>query len=289
MSSTFSRMPADQTVSSTGDSGKTSAKGATGRAMITKMSDLEDNLADAEKTIQILEKQLDKTQKEVKHQKDRIENLEEANDGLENRTQDLETRIRELEDRFGEKPGESSENDELDGVEQSRERLERLKRSVLAMKDPNLRQLIRTVFQLRMGVGHLMPDVLPAWLENEAEWPIDKATNTRLVRFKWEEPPTENANWAGVQDIVEYIRTKGGARAPSAIPALRDITDDDLESKVVQKVKDLAKNLRGAKKKESTNEPSSTPDGGVDGANFLCLNHKAIRVGRAPCAIAWNL
>lgn len=99
-----------------------------------------------------------------------------------------------------------------------------------------------------MGIGRLTPDVLPTWPtdpEDAEAWPKDDATGQRLVRFDWDSAPTDPDNWPGIQAIVNYIRTKGGERAPTAIPALRVITAEDLESQVIGKYKNHLPLLEG--------------------------------------------
>lgn len=116
------------------------AKVATNRAMIAKITALEESLAETEQTADGVKAQLDKTIKAVARHKARIEELEETNEALQIRVEDLETRMKALEDQFTTTfgSGDASETDE-EGEEQSQERLDRLERSYLATQDPSLR------------------------------------------------------------------------------------------------------------------------------------------------------
>ncbi|KZT19840.1 hypothetical protein NEOLEDRAFT_1183026 [Neolentinus lepideus HHB14362 ss-1] len=61
-------------------------------------------------------------------------------------------------------------------------------------------------------------------------------------------------------DITQYIHAKGGDRLPEAQPTLKDITDQHLEEKVIEKFGHLMKNIRAAQRKRTKASDSTSLD-----------------------------
>jgi len=97
-----------------------------------------------------------------------------------------------------------------------------------------------------MGSAKLTVDALPSYPSDEDNWPLDPATNERLMRFRWTESHQHSDNHANILRIITYIRQHGATVCAGTGPALRDISDEDLRARVVKKYQDLQKNLRKA-------------------------------------------
>jgi hypothetical protein len=102
------------------------------------------------------------------------------------------------------------------------------------------------VFQMLMGSAKLTVDALPSYPSDENKWPLDPATNERLMRFRWTESHQHSDNHANILRIITYIRQHGATVCTGTGPTLRDISDEDLRARVVKKYQDLQKNLRKA-------------------------------------------
>src|ERR1700692_1067538 len=101
-----------------------------------------------------------------------------------------------------------------------------------------------------MGTPNVNPKVVAWWPKDGIPWPIDANTKEHLVRFRWDENWRHEDNWAGIKMIKAYIKTHGAVRLPEAAQAVRDISDKDLEDRVVLKFKDIVKALKEAKQFE---------------------------------------
>lgn len=97
-----------------------------------------------------------------------------------------------------------------------------------------------------MGCPDLLPNNVPFWPDDEANWPTTADKKNRLTRFHFKELPTHPDNSASLDRILEFIRTHGANYHTAAAPALRLISPKDLRDRLVKKYKDLQKSLRTA-------------------------------------------
>ncbi|KZT22550.1 hypothetical protein NEOLEDRAFT_1149929 [Neolentinus lepideus HHB14362 ss-1] len=251
------------------ESGRNQPKNVSSKAAVSKIADLEEKLKAVEETIKSLQKESKRQQTRITELKTQITDTEEANQELKQVIKQHRTNIKRLETQLSEhlleceQESESSQGvsrDESDGHE---ERIESAKRSVAAMSDPSLNKLICEVYQLHMGVGHLTATHLPDWPKDEDNWPIDKATGKHCLRFKWDLSATNPSNFETITELLTYIRKNGGQYIPQAIPALNDITNHNLKSKLIGKFNHLVKNIKAHARKQGRHSQasSSVPNG----------------------------
>ncbi|KAG6877238.1 hypothetical protein C0993_009247 [Termitomyces sp. T159_Od127] len=113
--------------------------------------------------------------------------------------------------------------------------------------------LVRTQFIEAMGCpGKLTADVLPPYPRTTDEWPVRPGTEVKAIRFRWERPHTDPDNWAGLMLISHEIQENGKQTMPSATAAIEHVSKDDHEARIIQKFKDLAKEVRRAHAKKIT-------------------------------------
>ncbi|KAG6863619.1 hypothetical protein C0993_011442 [Termitomyces sp. T159_Od127] len=113
--------------------------------------------------------------------------------------------------------------------------------------------LVRTQFIEAMGCpGKLTADVLPPYPRTTDEWPVRPGTEVKAICFRWERPHTDPDNWAGLMLISCEIQENGKQTMPSAMAAIEHVSKDDREARIIQKFKDLAKEVRRAHAKKIT-------------------------------------
>ncbi|KAG2050545.1 hypothetical protein BDR06DRAFT_1011194 [Suillus hirtellus] len=168
---------------------------------------------------------------------------------------EFKAEIKSLEERFEQKVasllaskshvdvGDGSEDETDEEFEQD---VEKLEKSALAFGDNGLKAVIRMVFQMLMGSAKLTVDALPSYPSDENKWPLDPATNERLMCFHWTESHQHSDNHANILRIITYIRQHGATVCAGTGPTLRNISDEDLRACVVKKYQDLQKNLQKA-------------------------------------------
>ena len=98
-----------------------------------------------------------------------------------------------------------------------------------------------------MGTPNMQPKSVAWWPKDEALWPLDPSTKERLLRFRWNENWRHKDNWAGISKVKSFIKAHGVTRLPEAAQAVREISDKDLEDRIVLKFKDTVKALKEAK------------------------------------------
>ena len=76
---------------------------------------------------------------------------------------------------------------------------------------------------------------------------MDAATNTKLLRLRWELAWNHEDNWKGIQTISDYIKKHGASHVPEAAANIHDISQKDLELRVIQKFKDIVSALKNTK------------------------------------------
>lgn len=117
-----------------------------------------------------------------------------------------------------------------------------------------------------MGTPNVQPKSVAWWPDDDSDWPVDSSTNTRLLRFRWNEPWNHGDNWESIKKVGAYVKAQGAVRLPEAAQAVREISEKDLEERVTQKFKDIVKALKDAKlfKKPTTGGLVSVPATGED-------------------------
>ncbi|KII92120.1 hypothetical protein PLICRDRAFT_36907 [Plicaturopsis crispa FD-325 SS-3] len=149
---------------------------------------------------------------------------------------------------------ENAEGDDASSVDSdevvTEEDRERIKRSVAAYADNIMKELVRECFRVRLGVAKLKAASLPMYPVNVEEWPMEVGSDgrTRLLRFRWEQPWNDDGdNYYAIRMLVGHIKRHGTGLIPAAATAIKGISEDDLQKRVVAKYKGLQKELRAAK------------------------------------------
>jgi len=113
----------------------------------------------------------------------------------------------------------------------------------------------------------LTGEVIPAYPEEGEEWPsIDKfGTDVKEIRFRWDKPYSDKINWKNLQWIMKELRKNGPQYSPAAAGAIAEISEDDLQSRVIWKFNELVKMVKSWKMKAANIVVvSSSPE--ADGA-----------------------
>ncbi|KDQ50101.1 hypothetical protein JAAARDRAFT_200269 [Jaapia argillacea MUCL 33604] len=191
-----------------------------------------------------MESRLDKFSKaltdakvELEHQ---VAEFNRQNKALKKEVELLKVRMEELEDRLVEQQDEDENEDDS----AKEKRLAKYEASNTAYKDNNLKGLTQDIFELQLGVGKLTAEYLPDWPADESTWLVDPVTGDKLLHFRWDQPFGRDNNWSGICIICEHIKKKGATYLPAAQAALDTISDNNLQSCVVEKFKDLAKKFK---------------------------------------------
>jgi hypothetical protein len=107
--------------------------------------------------------------------------------------------------------------------------------------------LIRDTFAHLMGIPNTQPKSLTWWPKDESAWPLDPSMQEKLFRFQWNENWRHKDNWDGINRVKAFVKAQGATCLPEAAQAIREISDKDLEDRVVLKFKDTVKALKEAK------------------------------------------
>lgn len=182
---------------------------------------------------------------------------------------EAERRIEE-EANTEEELDESAEGDDTSSVDSdevvTEEDRERIKRSVAAYADNIMKvrtscycedcrltewqELVRECFRVRLGIAKLKAASLPMYPVNVDDWPMEVGSDgrTRLLRFRWEQPWNDDGdNYYAIRMLVGHIKRHGTGLIPAAATAIKGISEDDLQKRIVAKYKGLQKELRAAK------------------------------------------
>lgn len=91
----------------------------------------------------------------------------------------------------------------------------------------------------------LTGDVLPTYPTNE-EWPMitTAGVEVKALRFRWDKAYSEAANWKGIRWIMNEIHRNGPQYSPAAAQAIADISNEDLQTRVIWKFNELSKTLK---------------------------------------------
>ncbi|KAG1855658.1 hypothetical protein DFJ58DRAFT_841086 [Suillus subalutaceus] len=116
-----------------------------------------------------------------------------------------------------------------------------------ARMEASLEAVIRHTFSHMLSTVKLTTKDLPWWPKDGEQWPVDGATNEKLLRFRWGESNTHDDNYRGLQTVFRYICAKGAEFSPGSARALHAISDKDLLDRVHTKYQDLQKALWAAK------------------------------------------
>ncbi|KAG0698528.1 hypothetical protein DFH29DRAFT_877949 [Suillus ampliporus] len=159
---------------------------------------------------------------------------------------EMKAEIRSLEESFEQKVASmvASIESRVDGGEaagaESDEEFERdvekIEKSALAFGDNGLKAVVRIVFQMLMGIAKLTADVLPPYLSDNDNWPLDPATHDQSHQH--------SDNHANILRVIAYIRQHGATVCAGSGPALHDISEEDLHERVVKKYQELQKKKR---------------------------------------------
>ncbi|GBE80041.1 hypothetical protein SCP_0212430 [Sparassis crispa] len=153
----------------------------------------------------------------------------------------------ELQDRLEATKEASSEGeDELDEGFDKKEKM-RIAASAAALRDASYRELVWQAFQTRMGVPNLKPRTLPFWPKDGESMPVDPATKTDLMRFRWDQPWDAAGNYKNIRTLVTMIIKQGAELVPGAAKPIRDLLKSDAEESVKKKFRALQKALRDEK------------------------------------------
>ncbi|KAG1736438.1 uncharacterized protein EDB91DRAFT_1250060 [Suillus paluster] len=132
---------------------------------------------------------------------------------------EMKAEIRSLEESFEQKVASmvASIESRVDGGEaagaESDEEFERdvekIEKSALVFGDNGLKAVVRIIFQMLMGIAKLTADVLPPYLSDDDNWPLDPATQNHLMQFHWTESHQHSDNHANILRVIAYIRQHG--------------------------------------------------------------------------------
>lgn len=89
---------------------------------------------------------------------------------------------------------------------------------------------------------------MPWYPENpdRTTWPRITGTDDPVERFRWDETWEHDDNYRTIRILVEYMKRHGDSLVPSAYSAMRSISEEDFERRVVNKFLSLQKRLREA-------------------------------------------
>ncbi|KAH9922884.1 hypothetical protein B0H21DRAFT_841123 [Amylocystis lapponica] len=184
------------------------------------------------------------------------------------------TRINELEAQSHERAesttSANSDTDSADSdpeIKDHKRDLAVIKAAAAAVKDINFKELVRQVYQIRMGVPNLKSSIVPMWPKDGEEAPLDAGTGKQVLRFRWEQKWDAPDNFAGIQILTRFIKQQGGDLVPGAAKAVRMLGEADIQHEVVKKFNAIQKVLRQANRLSdgrgrSTIPPENTLAGG---------------------------
>ncbi|KAG5337818.1 hypothetical protein C0989_008660 [Termitomyces sp. Mn162] len=117
--------------------------------------------------------------------------------------------------------------------------------SVAHVNSNIFKALVRAQFIEVIGCpGKLTADVLPPYPSLTDEWPVRPGTKVKAICFHWEQPHTDPDNWANLMLISCKIQENGKQTMPSAMATIEHVSKDDHKACIIQKFKDLAKEVR---------------------------------------------
>ncbi|KAG6875301.1 hypothetical protein C0992_004372 [Termitomyces sp. T32_za158] len=132
--------------------------------------------------------------------------------------------------------------------------------NVFKLTQRAVQALIRAQFIEAMGCpGKLTADVLPAYPSSNDEWPIKPGTDVKAIRFHWDRPHTDLENWTNLMLISREVKENGKYTMPAATAAIECVSKDDREARIIQKFRDLVKEVR-----RLTGKKAAMLDMGID-------------------------
>ncbi|GBE87231.1 hypothetical protein SCP_1004780 [Sparassis crispa] len=171
---------------------------------------------------------------------DRLDKQARLIGGLQDLASELQDRLEATEEASSE--GEDESDEGFDKKEKMR-----VAASAAALRDASYRELVRQVFQTRMGVPNLKLRTLPFWPKEGEPMPVDPATKTDLMRFRWDQPWDAAGNYKNIRTLVTMIIKQGAELVPGAAKPIRDLLKSDAEESVKKKFRALQKALRDEK------------------------------------------
>ncbi|KAL6304558.1 hypothetical protein BKA93DRAFT_267177 [Sparassis latifolia] len=146
---------------------------------------------------------------------ERLDKQADLISGLQTLVADLQERCVSSDESNGSAEGSDSDDEVLDEKEKRR-----IEDSVAALKDTSYRELVRQAFQTRMGIPNLKPTSLPWWPKDGEPLPIDPATKTELMRFRWDLGWDAVENFENISTLVRMIMQQGGELVPTTVKAV---------------------------------------------------------------------
>ncbi|KAG6905053.1 hypothetical protein DXG01_005374 [Tephrocybe rancida] len=96
---------------------------------------------------------------------------------------------------------------------------------------------------------------------SDETWPLKPGTDIRLTRFRWDKPHTDKVNWNNLMTISKELKANGAQTSPAAADAIQFVSKEDRDGRIIQKFKDLAKEVRRVERTSKTSVPGSSNDG----------------------------
>ncbi|PPQ83418.1 hypothetical protein CVT26_004406, partial [Gymnopilus dilepis] len=233
-SSTVSRPPAQH--GGLTAAGANSNASRTKAAFVLEVEGLKGRVTQLEEENEELKKRVDKLERDAKKEKLRVGEqiiaVQAMIDDLQEQSKGWEARMDVDSANFA--GGERGEEDVKPVLD--KETVERLEKSFEAANTNILKSLLRDVFIKAMACpAKLTANVLPSYPKEGEEWPMRVDGGERALRFQWKYDHTNEVNWKNLQAIMKEIRASGAAHLPAAAPVLADLSDDDLQGRIIWK------------------------------------------------------
>jgi len=99
----------------------------------------------------------------------------------------------------------------------------------------------------------LTGEVIPAYPEEGEEWPSMTrfGVDVKAICFRWDKSYLDKQNWKSLQWIINEVRKNGSQYSPAAAGAIADISEDDLQGRVIWKFNELVKMVKNWKKAQA--------------------------------------
>lgn len=128
-------------------------------------------------------------------------------------------------------------------------------------------ELTRYVIAQQLGVAKkLSSRSLPWFPENQDKqtWPRIAGTEDPVLRFRWDECWDHEDNYYSIRMVMSYMKRHGASLVPSATTALKNISDEDHQRRIVGRFVSIQKQLRDDGYLDSRNKRITLPAAGDD-------------------------